>query len=177
MAARQLERNRELVKKLAIRLRAKPPRHIVTSARGSSDCAAGYLKVLIELMLGQPVASLGPSVSSVYNVKMNLAESLFVTVSQSGKSPDILAAQAAAKAAGALTIALVNVESSPLAQAADVVLPLLAGEEKSVAATKSVVAGFVAAAALIADWAGNEAFADASSPSPLRECRQPRQKQ
>ena len=158
---RQLARNRAATKALGERLRANPPRHIVTSARGSSDCAAGYLKVLIELMLGQPVASLGPSVSSVYRKKMDLSASLFVTISQSGTSPDILAAQAAAKAAGALTVALVNVESSPLAAEADVVLPLSAGEEKSVAATKSVVAGFVAGAVLVAEWADDREFGKA----------------
>jgi glucosamine--fructose-6-phosphate aminotransferase (isomerizing) len=134
------------------RLRELDPPFLATCARGSSDNAAGYLKYAVEMTLGVPVASIGPSVASVYDAPLKMAGGALLSISQSGRSPDLVALQARAKRAGALTIALVNVVDSPLAREADILVPLHAGPELSVAATKSFVASVTAAAALVAAW-------------------------
>ncbi|HEY0095439.1 MAG TPA: iron dicitrate transport regulator FecR, partial [Archangium sp.] len=88
-ARRQLSRCEGAFASLGERLRQRPPRFVVTCARGSSDHAASYGKYLIETTLGRAVASVGPSVASVYNTRgFDLRESLFIAVSQSGRSPD-----------------------------------------------------------------------------------------
>ncbi|OIS91860.1 SIS domain-containing protein [Brucella cytisi] len=131
------------------------PTVITTAARGSSDHAATFFKYLMEITMGIPVASIGPSVASVYGSKLKLKNGLHFTVSQSGASPDIVAAQDAAKKGGATTIAVVNVVDSPLGNAADVVLALNAGEEKSVAATKSFIAAVAALSGVVASASGD----------------------
>lgn len=137
---------------LGPRLRAVAPPVVVTCARGSSDNAAGYFKYLAEILTGTPVASIGPSVASIYGASLRLSGSVMVSVSQSGQSPDIVALQASARRSGALTIAIVNNEGSPLAAEADIVLPLHAGVEKSVAATKTFLASTAVLAAVVAEW-------------------------
>jgi glucosamine--fructose-6-phosphate aminotransferase (isomerizing) len=149
---RQLAANRPSTYDLAARLRASNPRVVVTNARGSSDHCALYLKYLVEIALGIPCASIGPSIASLYRVNLRLENALAVSISQSGRSPDIIAMQDAAKRAGALTLAFVNDIDSPLASGADRLLPLHAGPEVSVAATKSVIAGLAACAALVSAW-------------------------
>jgi glutamine---fructose-6-phosphate transaminase (isomerizing) len=153
------------------RLRERAPSVIVTCARGSSDNAAGFFKYLAEILLGIPVASIGPSVASLYRAPLRLSGSVVVSVSQSGRSPDIVALQAAARQAGALAIAIVNDETSPLAGDADAMLPLHAGAERSVAATKTFMTSAVALAALVAEWRGDDAMrrAVAALPSALAE--------
>ncbi len=160
-AARFLEANRPTLAALGARLRAAPPPVILTSARGSSDNAAGYFKYLTEILLGVPVASLGASVVSVYGGRLKARGAVSITVSQSGKSPDILALQHEAKRAGALTVAIVNVADSPAAQTADICLPLHAGPELSVAATKSFIVSCVAGAAITAHWLNDASILDA----------------
>ena len=138
------------------RLREAAPAVIVTCARGSSDNAAAYFKYLTELMLGVPVASMGPSIASVYGRPLRLEGAMIVAVSQSGQSPDIVALQAAARRGGAYAISIVNQADSPLAREADAVVALHAGEERSVAATKSCLASAVALAAIVAEWADDD---------------------
>jgi glucosamine--fructose-6-phosphate aminotransferase (isomerizing) len=135
-------------------LRASPPVMIATIARGSSDHAAAFLKYAIELTAGVPVASIGPSVTSVYGRDIRLSSCAAIAISQSGKSPDIVAAMQASRRNGALTIALTNTPESPLAWAGDLAVDLLAGEEHSVAATKSFVNSIVAGLAILAHWQG-----------------------
>jgi glucosamine--fructose-6-phosphate aminotransferase (isomerizing) len=156
VVATQLVKNEAIAEKIGARLRARQPQVVVTCARGSSDHAATYGKYLIETFVGIPTASFAPSVSSVYAAKQNMQGALFLVLSQSGKSPDLLASAKAAKEAGALVIAFVNVVDSPLAELADEVVPLHAGIEKSVAATKSYIATLVALAQLVAEWTRNE---------------------
>ncbi|WP_421522193.1 SIS domain-containing protein [Ochrobactrum quorumnocens] len=132
------------------RLFENSPWVITTAARGSSDHAATFFKYLMEIATGIPVASIGPSVASVYGAKLKLEGGLHFTVSQSGASPDIIAVQEAAKRGGATTVAVVNVTDSPLAKSADIVLALHAGEEKSVAATKSFIASVAALSGVVA---------------------------
>lgn len=150
--ARQLAANAAATAALAERLRHRPPPFVVTCGRGSSDHAATYGKYLIETRIGRVVASASPSVGSVYAVDQQMDGALYVLISQSGRSPDLLANARAARAAGALVVALVNVEDSPLAQLADAVLPLHAGPETSVAATKSYLCSLAALAHLVGHW-------------------------
>jgi len=148
----QLGRNQEMLRELGHRLRAEPPRGAVTVARGSSDHAASYFAYLCMQTQGIPVASLPPSLSTLARAPWRLDGQLAVAISQSGQSPDLVASQAALKAGGAHTVALVNSPESPLGGESDVEVPLYAGEERSVAATKSYLATLSAAAQLIAHW-------------------------
>jgi glucosamine--fructose-6-phosphate aminotransferase (isomerizing) len=152
VVARQFAANERVVAELAAALRAQPPRFIVTCARGSSDHAAAYAKYVFETRLGVVTASASPSVASIYDAPLQLDGALFLAISQSGKSPDLLLSVQAAKAAGAQVVALVNDTGSPLAQAADTVVPLHAGPERSVAATKSYLATLAAVLQLVAHW-------------------------
>lgn len=154
----QLDTNAALVRAAVERIRTFAPRFVVTCGRGSSDHAATYAKYLIETQLGLFVCSAAPSVSSVYQRPQQCEGALYIAISQSGKSPDLLANVERAKAAGALTLALVNVADSPLAELADLVLPLQAGEELSVAATKSYIASLSALVHLVAQWSGDTAL-------------------
>ena len=149
----QLRNNAQHLADLGVHLRQLAPRAVITCARGSSDHAATFAKYLIETRLGIVTASAAPSVSSLYDARPDLRGTLLLAVSQSGASPDLLAAVANAKNAGALTVALVNAESSPLAQMADCAIPLFAGIERSVAATKSYIASLAAITQLVACWA------------------------
>lgn len=137
-------------------LRDRDPAYLVTVARGSSDHVATYFKYASELLLGVPVASVGPSVASVYGKELKLAGSACVSVSQSGKSPDIVEMARMSRAAGSLSIALTNDPSSPLANVSDHTLNLHAGPELSVAATKTFVTSAVTAIWLLAEWAKDD---------------------
>jgi glucosamine--fructose-6-phosphate aminotransferase (isomerizing) len=162
----QLAANSERMERLSERLRQLSPRAIVTCARGSSDHAATFAKYLFETRLGVLTSSAAPSVSSVYDAKPDLSGAVFLAISQSGASPDLLASARNAKAAGALVIAFVNAESSPLSEAADYTIPLCAGVEKSVAATKSYIASLAAIVHLVAKWARDRELFDALVQAP-----------
>jgi glucosamine--fructose-6-phosphate aminotransferase (isomerizing) len=162
----QFERNRGELARLGERLRALPPRAVVTCARGSSDHAATFAKYLIETRLGVLTASAAPSIASVYRARQDLAQTLFVAISQSGRSPDLVAATQAAREAGATVIALVNEEDTPLAAAAHHAVPLCAGPEQSVAATKSYIAALAALVHLVAEWSNDAALLDALARAP-----------
>ena len=166
VVASQLGANAARVEAIAQRLRAHPPRAVVTCARGSSDHAATFAKYLIETRTGVLTSSAGLSVSSVYAAPQNMDGVLYLAISQSGKSPDLLASVRAAKEAGAFTIALVNDTASPLAELVDEVLPLHAGPELSVAATKSYIAALSAIVQLVAVWTGDEDLANGLSALP-----------
>ena len=148
----QLAQNASQLRELGARLRAEPPRAVVTCARGSSDHAATYARYLIEAHTHVLTSSAAPSVSSVYEAQSDLEGTLFIAISQSGKSPDLLAATRNAKDSGALTVALCNTIDSPLMQLVDVAVPLHAGPERSVAATKSYITSLSCIAQLLANW-------------------------
>jgi glucosamine--fructose-6-phosphate aminotransferase (isomerizing) len=137
------------------------PRAVITCARGSSDHAATYAKYLIETRAGVLTASAAPSVSSVYGVPQDIRGCLFLALSQSGQSPDLLASVAAAKAAGATILALCNSPDAPLIAAADLVVALRAGVETSVAATKSYLATLAALIRMVAAWTEDAALESA----------------
>ena len=155
---RQLAANAASTAEVATDLRARGPSFVATVARGSSDHAALYFKHLVELKVALACASLGPSIASLYHAPLRLSGAVAVAISQSGRSPDIVAMQRAAKHQGAATIAFVNDETSPLARGADALLGLHAGLERSVAATKSMIASLVASASLVAHWSEDDAL-------------------
>jgi glutamine---fructose-6-phosphate transaminase (isomerizing) len=148
----QLRHDAAAIAAIGAQLRRLAPRAVITCARGSSDHAATYAKYLIETRAGVLTASAAPSVSSVYGVSQDLRGCLFIALSQSGRSPDLLAAVAAAKAAGATILALCNSPEAPLIAAADLVIELRAGVETSIAATKSFLATLAALVRLVAAW-------------------------
>ena len=162
----QLAANAAQVARLTERLRHAPPRAVITCARGSSDNAATFARYLIETRLGLLTSSAAPSVSSVYEAETDLAGTVMLCISQSGASPDLLAVVSRARAAGARIVALVNVERSPLAELADELLPLHAGAERSVAATKSYIASLSAIVQLAAAWARDARLAAALQQAP-----------
>lgn len=153
---------------LAARLRRTPPQVVVTCARGSSAHAAAFAKHLIERYLGVPVAPAAPSIASIYGGTLRLEGQLLLAISQSGRSDDLIALTDAAKSTGALTVAITNVEQSPLAEICDIVLPIHAGPEQSVAATKTFVATAALLARLTALWAEDTALLAALQRLPER---------
>jgi glutamine---fructose-6-phosphate transaminase (isomerizing) len=135
------------------RVRRVPPDVVLTCARGSSAHAATFGKHLVERHLGIPVSAFAPNVATIYKQRLKLKDQLFLAVSQSGKSDDLIESAVMAKAAGAITAAIVNDTDSPLARSSDIVLPMAAGQEFSVAATKSFVTSLSAWLHLAAGWA------------------------
>lgn len=133
-------------------LARRPPGLVVTCARGSSAHAATFGKHLVERYLGIPVAEAAPNIASVYRRELRLKGQLFLAISQSGASDDLVENAAMARTAGALTAALVNDTHSPLAGACEIVLPMAAGAEHSVAATKSFICSLAALLRIVAKW-------------------------
>ena len=146
------------MKELLARLARRPPQFVVTCARGSSAHAATFGKHLIERHLGLSVAAAAPNIATVYRRQLHMQDQLFLAVSQSGRSDDLIEFAAMARSAGALTVALVNDTESPLAAGSDIVLPMAAGPELSVAATKTFVAALAALLRLTAGWTQDTAM-------------------
>lgn len=154
----QLARDAERYAALGRRLREADPTSVLTLARGSSDHAAAYGAYLVMARLGRVVASLPMSLITLYKSPLQARNTLALAISQSGQSPDVVEPMRYFREGGALTVALVNDAASPLAHAAEWALPLHAGVERSVAATKSFIASLVAAARLVAHWQPDEAL-------------------
>jgi len=153
---------------LAERLRRKPPQVVVTCARGSSAHAATFGKHLIERYLGIVVAAAAPNIATIYHRRLRLTDQLFLAISQSGESSDIIEQAVAARDCGAVTACVTNDPDSALAQVCEFVLPMAAGPELSIPATKTFVASVAALARLTAVWAEDEALANALRPLPDR---------
>lgn len=135
---------------LARRLRRRRPTAVVLAARGTSDNAALYGRYLIETHLRIPVSLAAPSVVTLYGARVRWRGMVVIGLSQSGRSPDIVRFVEAARDAGALTVAITNSPGAPLARAADEVLVLHAGRERSVAATKTYTAQLTMLSLLVA---------------------------
>jgi glucosamine--fructose-6-phosphate aminotransferase (isomerizing) len=148
----QLAADEDRYAALGATLRAHPPQGTVTIARGSSDHAASYMAYLIMARSGQLVTSLPMSLLTLYQAPLAMQRMLAISISQSGRSPDLVEPLQLLQSAGATTVALVNDTQSPLAQAAGWTLPLHAGPEQSVAATKSFICALVAGARLAGHW-------------------------
>lgn len=159
--AEQLRLNRPIAEAAGQRLRAMNPTGVLICGRGSSDHAGVYGRYLIEAGSGLLTSSAALSVASVYHTPARLEGVVCIAISQSGRSPDLLASVTAAKRGGAFVVVLVNAEDAPLAALADVVLPLRAGPERSVAATKSYIASLAALAQLTAFWLRDDTLLDA----------------
>ncbi len=164
--AEQLAANAGLTKELGEKLRNFKPKFVMIVGRGSSDHAGVFAKYLFEIEVGIPTFAAAPSVASVYGKSLQLEGGLVIVISQSGRSPDILAQARMAKNAGAFCVALVNDETAPIKDIVDVVLPLRAGEEKAVAATKSYLATLSAIIQLTAEWTQSESLAAAVDSMP-----------
>ncbi len=149
--ARLIDVGAPAIRDAARALAAHDPAFFVTVARGSSDHACTYFKYLTELLTGLPVASVGPSVASIYGVPLRVAKGAVLAVSQSGQSPDIVALARAGRDSGAYTLAVTNHPDSPLAAAANATIDICAGPELSVAATKTFVTSALASAMLLAE--------------------------
>lgn len=165
---RQQVENAEKIRKLAIYLQKREPNIIVTCARGSSDHAASFAKTIFESRLGLLVAAYAPSMSSIYETQFrSLENSVFLSISQSGASPDLISSINGANEAGALTVTIVNEEDSPAAKISDVVIPMCAGKEYAVAATKTFIASMGVLISLLAEWQNDNELRMAYEKSPI----------
>ena len=167
-AVRDCLAQREMFAAIATRLRTLDPALVVVCARGSSGHAGTFLRYLLSRDLGVVAAAAMPSIASLYHRQQRLRGALFIAISQSGRSPDLIVATELAREAGALTLALVNDAASPLAATAELVLTTAAGAERSVAATKTVLASLAAGLALAQAWTGDPALAEALVRLPAR---------
>ena len=167
LAERLLARRHQLAE-IAARIERARPRIVVLCGRGSSGHVGVYLRYLFEARYGVLVSAAAPSVITTYLRLPDMRETLFVVISQSGRSPDIVMATQIARSLGALTLALVNDEESPAAQAAELVFPIGAGPETAVAATKTVALTMMAGAQLVATLTRDHELAQALLRLPRR---------
>lgn len=161
-----LDREAGEARRIAAALRARAVQYVVIAARGTSDNAARYGQYLLGAHNRLPVALATPSLFSVYEQPPRLDGALVIGISQSGQSPDIVAVLAEARRQGAPTLALSNDPASPLAAQADYLLPLHAGAERAVAATKTYTAQLAALALLSCALADDGARLDALRAAP-----------
>lgn len=156
----------DAVPTVARNLRERAPRTVITLARGSSDNAVTFFSYLAAQTLGLPVASLPPSLVTVYGAKMKAQDTLTIGVSQSGESPDVVGGLRALEAAGALTVAISNDPASSLMQTADFTLEQGAGRESAVAASKTFSSQMMLLSLLVAHWSEDRALLGALTAVP-----------
>src|SRR6516162_6750928 len=154
-------RNRRAIADVAKRLDMGNVPLAVLCGRGSSGHAGVFLRYLIETRLHVPVSASAPSVITAFRKPLTLRDALFIVISQSGRSPDLVAATQSARDSGARTVAIVNAVDSPVAGAAEFIIPIEAGPEHSVAATKTVIGSMTSGAGLIAELADDPALSAA----------------
>jgi len=167
-AAERLLARSDLFASIAQRIEQTKPRVVVFCGRGSSGHVGIYLRYLFEAQLGMLASASAPSVVTAYEQPPDMRGVLFIVISQSGRSPDLIAATQAARSLGALTLAIVNDADSPAAAASELVLPIEAGPERAVAATKSVVSSMIAGAQLVAALTRDEELTRALARMPSR---------
>ncbi|MEV4480574.1 SIS domain-containing protein [Micromonospora coxensis] len=139
----------EPIARVAAAIAQRRPRHVVFTARGTSDHAALYGAYLTEIRLGLPAGLASPSAVTIYGARPDLSDALVVGVSQSGGSPDLTEVLRTARASGALTLAVTNNPDSPLVEAAELSVDIAAGHERAVAATKTYTAELLALLMLV----------------------------
>ncbi len=132
------------IHRASVHIAERAPRFVLLAARGTSDHAAVYAKYLAEIRMRLPAGLVSPSSLTVYDARPDLHDVLFVAVSQSGGSPDLVGSLTAARDCGALTVAVTNAPDSPLARAAEISVDVHAGSERAVAATKTYTAELLA---------------------------------
>lgn len=145
--------NKKTIEELINEIHKRNISSIVIAARGSSNHAATYGKYIIEMNLGIPVALAAPSIFTIYGGELNLANSLVISISQSGQAADVIEVTKSANRQGAITTAITNSPGSPLANVAKFHLYCDAGSEQSVAATKTFTSQMYLLARLTAEWA------------------------
>jgi len=170
-AAERLLARTDAIKAIVARVEQTRPRIVVFCGRGSSGHVGVYLRYLFEARLGLLASAAAPSVVTAYRRPPEMRDALFVVVSQSGRSPDLVNATQVAREHGALTLAIVNDQVSPTAAASELVLPIGAGAEHSVAATKTVVLSMIAGAQLVAALARDDDLVAGLGQLPLRLSR------
>ena len=168
LATARLLAEQDLVASVADRIRRADPRAVVISGRGSSANAGTLLRYLFEARAGLLVSTSAPSVVTTYGQSIDMRNAVFIVVSQSGRSPDLVAGARAARESGALTIAIVNDVTSPVAEACELTLPVGAGPERAVAATKSVVLSMVISGQLVASLTSDHGLNEKLSQLPQR---------
>jgi glucosamine--fructose-6-phosphate aminotransferase (isomerizing) len=166
--AAQADHGLGAIRAVAEQVRAADPRCVLLAARGTSDHAALYAKYLVETELGLPAGLASLSSLTAYGSRPRMDGVLWLAVSQSGGSPDLVDSTAAAARAGALTLAVTNARESALAQAARLHVDIGAGPEVSVAATKSYTAQLQALWLLVDAWRGGDGHAVRALPTAVR---------
>jgi glucosamine--fructose-6-phosphate aminotransferase (isomerizing) len=167
--ARLIEVGSGPIEEVARRIRDRAPRFALIAARGTSDHAALYAKYLVETRLGLPVGLVSPSALTVYRAQPEYADVLWISISQSGGSPDLIESTSRAREGGAWTLAITNAPESELAAASDAHIDVLAGPELAVAATKSYTSELLACWLLIESWAGGDTARAAVLPDLARD--------
>jgi len=167
-AAKRLLARTDVFATIVERIKQVRPRIVVFCGRGSSGHVGVYLRYLFEAQLGMLASAAAPSVVTAYQRPPDMHDALWIVVSQSGRSPDLVTATQAARKFGALTLAIVNDENSPAAVASEMILPIGAGAEHSVAATKTVALSMIAGAQLVAMLARDAELNDGLQRLPLR---------
>src|SRR5205085_10122298 len=166
VVARLLERETKHIQQIAAQLPAFD--YVLIAARGSSDHAATYAQYAWTALAGYPIALAAPSLLTMYKTPPRLTGALVVGISQSSQSPDIVAVLEEGKRQGRPTLAITNDGTSPLAAAADHVVELHAGPERSIAATKTYMAQLAVMALFAATWSGNPQHLAALQQIPAR---------
>lgn len=166
-AARQASKQGAIAE-IAERIRAAKPRLAIFCGRGSSGHVGVYLRYLLETQAGLLVSAAAPSIFTAYRRRPDMQDTLFIVISQSGRSPDLVMATETARTLGSLTLAIVNDPYSPAALAADMVLPIEAGPEQAVAATKTVALSMTMGARLVASLTQDMTLSDALDRFPER---------
>jgi glucosamine--fructose-6-phosphate aminotransferase (isomerizing) len=167
-AAGRLLAQTDLFAAIVERIERAKPHIVVFCGRGSSGHVGVHLRYLFETRLGLLVSAAAPSVMTAYQRPPQLRGALFVVVSQSGRSPDLVTATQVARKLGALTLAIVNDEDSPTAAAAELILPIGAGAERAVVATKTALLSMIAGTQLVAYLAHDDALNEGLQRLPLR---------
>src|ERR1041385_8784107 len=167
-AAERLLSRSSVIADIAQRIAGFAPRLVVLCGRGSSGHVGVYFRYLFETRLGILASAAAPSVFTAYGAQPQMAGALFIVISQSGRSPDLVTATEVARRQGALTLAIVNDANSPAAAASELVLPIEAGPERAVAATKTVALSMAAGAQLTAALAHDQDLQNALRRLPER---------
>ncbi|GAB3157261.1 SIS domain-containing protein [Micromonospora sonneratiae] len=155
------------IARVAAVIAERRPRHVVFTARGTSDHAALYAAYLTEIRLGLPAGLASPSAITVFGARPDMSDALVVGVSQSGGSPDLAEVLRVARSTGALTLAVTNTPSSPLAEVAELSVDIAAGHERAVAATKTYTAELLALLMLIEGVRAGDGTLDADERAAL----------
>lgn len=166
---RLLDEGAAAIRATAEQVAARRPRFVLLTARGTSDNAALYAKYLLEILLGKPCGLTSMSTTTAYQASADLTDCLVISISQSGGSPDLVASTRAAREAGAITLAVTNNPDSPLAEASEYHVDVLAGPEHALPATKTYTAELLALYLLVDGMRGGTGAAAAQALPKLAE--------